>query len=154
MKISRILVPTDFSEASSAALEWARTLQEAFGAEALVLHVIDTVAVAPAVPPLGPVPAAGADPQAVTEILQQVRRQAEGEIARVSAAFRHARTLLVDGTPGPKIVEVAAHERADVIVMGTHGRSGLARVLFGSVAEHVVRHSDVPVLTVRHRAAR
>lgn len=153
MRVSRILVPTDFSEESAAALGWAGTLQQAFGAELILLHVIDTAALTPIVPPLGPVPGAGTDPQVVAEVVAQVRQQADDQIARVAAEFSRARTLIVDGSPGATIVEVAASQRADLIVMGTHGRSGLARVIFGSVAEHVVRHSGVPVLTVRHSPA-
>jgi nucleotide-binding universal stress UspA family protein len=151
MKVSRILVPTDFSEESGAALGWARTLQEAFDSEVILLHVVDAAAVAPIVPPMGPVPVA--NPMVVTEMLEQVREQAERQIARIAADFRRARTLIADGMAGATIVEIAASEQVDLIVMGTHGRSGLARVIFGSVAEHVVRHSGVPVLTVRHKAA-
>jgi nucleotide-binding universal stress UspA family protein len=153
MRVSRILVPTDFSEESAAALGWAGTLQQAFDAEVILLHVIDPAAVAPIVPPIGPVPGAGVDPTVVAEVVEQVRRQADEQIARVAAEFGRARTLVADGSPGATIVEVAASQWADLIVMGTHGRSGLARVIFGSVAEHVVRHSTVPVLTVRRKAA-
>lgn len=144
IQLRRILAPTDFSEAAEPAMQWAMALGEVFGAEVVILHVLDLTIAA-----LAGLPSQLAAFPAVGELLEQVRRETEQEMARVSARFPGARTLLREGSPRSVILEVAAEVDADLIVMGTHGRTGLAHVFFGSVAEHVVRHSKVPVLTVR-----
>ncbi|MDR5694358.1 MAG: universal stress protein [Armatimonadota bacterium] len=144
VEVRRILAPTDFSEAAEPALHWAIALGEVFGAEVVILHVMDlSIAALAGLPSqIAAFPAAG-------ELLERVRSEAEQEMAKVAARFPTARTLLREGSPRSVILEVAAEIGADLIVMGTHGRTGLAHVFFGSVAEHIVRHSKIPVLTVR-----
>ena len=75
--------------------------------------------------------------------------QGTEQMRQLAARFPTARTLIKEGTPRSVILEVAADLDVDLIVMGTHGRTGLAHVFFGSVAEFVVRHSRIPVLTAR-----
>lgn len=143
---ARILVPTDFSPGADAALGWAQSLGAAFSAEVILLHVIDLSIAALAGFPstLAAVPAAG-------ELLDRIRLESEEEMQRLTARLPGARGLLREGMPRPTILEVAREVGADLIVMGTHGRTGLTHVVFGSVAEHIVRHSRIPVLTVRRR---
>lgn len=143
---TRILVPTDFSPPSDAALEYARMLAAKFGASLRLLHVIDE-----------PTPASNfvADGYAPTtdDIRDALLTQARGRLAyAMNVADRthfHATANAVIGMPAPAIVDYAAATGTDLIVMGTHGRTGLAHMLMGSVAEHVVRTAGCPVLTVR-----
>ncbi|MGQ0550972.1 MAG: universal stress protein [Armatimonadota bacterium] len=146
IKVRRILVPTDFSSGAQAALNWASALAGTFGAEMLLLHVLDVrlAAIAGLPPDLAAMPA-------VDELVQSVSAEAEQQMQALAARFPDARTILKEGVPRVIILEVAKAEGADLIVLGTHGRTGLSHVLFGSVAEHVVRHSHVPVLTVRQQ---
>jgi universal stress protein A len=147
-EVKTILVPVDFSEGSAAAVEWAGRLSECFGARTILLHVIDTSASAMIGGPGGvlapPPPAAMYD-----ELRKEARDSMDALVARVPGAT----PMLREGTPRQHILRVAQEVGADLIVMGTHGRTGLAHLLFGSVAEHVVRHAPVPVFTVRRPGA-
>jgi nucleotide-binding universal stress UspA family protein len=144
VRIRRILAATDFSAGAERALQWARALSEAFSADLVILHVLDlSLAGAAGLPTeLAAMPAVG-------QLMDRLRSEATAEMTKVAARHPRARTLLREGSPRQTILDVAREVGADVIVVGTHGRTGLAHVFFGSVAEHVVRHSRVPVLTVR-----
>ena len=143
---TRILVPTDFSPGADVALGWAQSLAAAFGAEVILLHVVDLSIAALAGFPstLAAVPAAG-------ELLDRIRVESDEEMRRLVARIPGARGIVREGTPRSVILEVARESGVQLIVMGTHGRTGLTHVFFGSVAEHVMRHSRVPVLTVRQQ---
>jgi nucleotide-binding universal stress UspA family protein len=148
IRVSRILAPTDFSLGAKRALLWAVTLNTAFHAELIVLHVVDLDALAYL--NLGGDPALGGAPQPVSaEMLERLRADAEQALARFTESFPGIHPMLREGSPREAILQVAEEVGTDLIVMGTHGRSGLARVAFGSVADHIIRHSKVPVLTVR-----
>jgi nucleotide-binding universal stress UspA family protein len=135
-RISQILVATDFSPHASNALEWARSLAGAVGAKLILLHVIDNLAVINDV-------AGGIDP---FYLLREAAHKFMGEL---KALIPDAQTVVREGSPRPAIVDAALELNCQMIVMGTHGRSGLEHLLMGSVAEYVVRYSKVPVLTVR-----
>jgi nucleotide-binding universal stress UspA family protein len=141
-----ILVPTDFSPGADVALGWAQSLGRAFSAEVILLHVVDLSIAALAGFPstLAAVPAAG-------ELLDRIRAETEEAMGRLTARVAGARGMVREGMPRQAILEVAREVGAHLIVMGTHGRTGLTHVVFGSVAEHVVRHSRIPVLTVRQQ---
>jgi nucleotide-binding universal stress UspA family protein len=143
---TRILVPTDFSPGAEPALGWAQSLGGAFGAEVILLHVVDLSIAALAGFPstLAAVPAAG-------DLLDRIRVESDEEMRRLVARIPGARGIVREGTPRSLILEVAREAGVQLIVMGTHGRTGLTHVFFGSVAEHVVRHSRIPVLTVRQQ---
>ena len=150
--VNRILAPTDFSAGATKALQWAVAMSTAFHAELTILHVVDLDALAYL--DVGGDPALGGTSQFVSVgVLEQVRSDAEHALSRVAEAFPGAHTMLREGSPREAILQVAGELGTDLIVMGTHGRSGLARVAFGSVADHVIRHSKVPVVTVRERGA-
>ncbi|MFI5096008.1 MAG: universal stress protein [Candidatus Acidiferrales bacterium] len=137
--ISRILVATDFSQPSEFALEWGRRLGDAFGAKLVLLHVIDIFGLAE----LG-CRMVGGDP-----LLPILRKEASQGMQQWQTRAPGIEGIVLEGSPRPVIVESAVELQCQMIVMGTHGRSGLAHLLMGSVAEYVVRHSKVPVLTVR-----
>ena len=139
-RISRILVAIDFSPHASNALEWARSLGDALGAKLILLHVIDAVA------------AVGVETGGVTAEfapLYVLREQAEKRMGELKALIPDAQIVMREASARPAIVDAALELNCQMIIMGTHGRSGLEHLLMGSVAEYVVRHSKVPVLTVR-----
>jgi nucleotide-binding universal stress UspA family protein len=136
-KISRILVATDFSPQASSALQWARSLAGAFGAELVLLHVINIFGLAEFSHVTG-----GPDP------LLRFREQAHKSMGALKVLIPDARTVVHEGSPSHVIVDTALNLNCQMIVMGTHGRSRLVHLLLGSVAEYVVRSGSVPVLTV------
>jgi len=140
-QVSKILVATDFSTQAQGALEWARRLADAFGAKLILLHVIDIFSLER----IGCV--TGRDP------FPLLREQAQKCMADLKTQVPDAQTVILEGSPRPMIVDAALELGCQIIVMGTHGRSGLAHLLLGSVAEYVVRNSKAPVLTVRGRGA-
>jgi nucleotide-binding universal stress UspA family protein len=144
--VTRILVATDFSPASGAALNFAKTLAGRFGASLHLLHVLEDPYVTGAfAPEIYAPPPAG--------LRESWLRSAEGTMAAlVTEADTTAFNITTDVVFGPiarTIVERAAEIGADLIVMGTHGRGGVAHLLMGSVAERVVRTAGCPVLTTR-----
>jgi len=142
-KIKRILHPTDFSRASGAALARAVAMAKAERAELLIVHVMSLT-----FPLMGD---GYVSPKVYEEMEASTRAYADKQLGRVLARARkagvRARTLLLSGVPYEQIVR--ASRRADLVVMGTHGRAGLARFFLGSVAERVVTNARCPVLTVR-----
>lgn len=145
--IRRILHPTDFSPASRAAFAKAVEMAKANRAELVVVHVLTLV-----------VPLAGdgyISPKAYHEIEASSRawgqKRLDALVARARRARIRARGLLLEGVPYEQILRAAKARRADLVVMGTHGRTGLARFFLGSVAERVVAGAPCPVLTVRGR---
>jgi universal stress protein A len=148
--IRQILVPVDFSEPSRKALEYGATLARTFGAALDVLHVWEVPTFVPAGSIVGVAAASGGD----VSLIDLVRKGAEDALNRFVAesaehgiTVRFARTE--PGAPAHKIADFAGAGGYDLIVIGTHGRTGLSRVLLGSVAENVVRHAPCPVLAVR-----
>ena len=149
MAIERILLPIDFSDDSINALAYARDFAAAFNAELLLLHVIEPIYYAT------PADMYVTSPN-ISMLLDEQRAIAEQQLDRLSAELteqgRKHRTILKTGTPAQVIVEAADAAHADLIIMSTHGRSGLAHILLGSVAEKIVRHATCPVLTIRRVA--
>jgi nucleotide-binding universal stress UspA family protein len=138
----RILVPHDFSAPADRALVEAIALARAHRGRLLVHHVI-TPYYLPADPRYGVPDAASFVPE-LTKRLEQIVRKA---VAKTPVAYRVRVTV---GDPATELVKAA--RQADCVVMSTHGRSGLAHLLLGSVAEKLVRLSPVPVLTLRPAA--
>ena len=144
-RIRTILVPTDFSEGAARALDWARTLAQAFRAEIVVLHVLELPVTWTPLGGLGSLPT-----PLSTESVDQLTSEAQTILETVAGdAPEVTRRLLRKGHPREVILAAVEEVAADAVVMGTHGRRGVSHLLIGSVAEHVVRHSPVPVLTVR-----
>jgi len=143
---SRILIPTDFSPPSEAALEYARILAAKFGSSLRILHVIDDPTASSDFVADGFAPSTE---DIRTALLEQARTRLDGLMNQVDRTRYHAHADAVLGMPAATIVEYATATHASLIVMGTHGRTGLAHLLMGSVAEQVVRTAPCPVLTVR-----
>lgn len=145
ISIGRILVPVDLSGTSEHALVYAGEFAEKMGAQLTVLYVVpEPAAVLPDM--MMPVPVATAD----TDDLTAAGKQALAELVAAKNLTRLNPALEVRLGDAAEEIESAAKEmKADMIVVGTHGRSGLKHLLLGSVAEHIVRHAPCPVLTVR-----
>jgi nucleotide-binding universal stress UspA family protein len=146
-RLRRILHPTDFSSASGAAFKRAVAMAKADKAQLILLHVL-----APPVPIAGE----GYIPPNVYEDLEaSARKYAEKKLAALQAKARQAgvrvTTLLLEGVVHEQIVRAAKSKKADLIVIGTHGRTGLAKFFLGSVASRVVTAAPCPVMTVRGR---
>ena len=143
--IKTILVPTDFSDASGAALDYARALAAAFGSALHLLHVVQDPYVQPW--------AAEAFGVSLAGVLERWEQDARAQLEQlVPEAERQARPVQCDTRVGHPFVEILNYAQAhqvDLIVMGTHGRGPVAHVLLGSVTEKVVRKAPCPVLTVR-----
>ena len=138
IQLKQILVATDFGEASDAALAHGRALAREFGATLHLLHVMENLF-------LRPVPGEPYRLRAAT------RRQLHERLTDDDRGALHAiAALQTSDDPAATIVEYATAHAIDLVVMGTHGRAGMARLLVGSVAETVVRRAPCPVLTVRH----
>jgi universal stress protein A len=143
-----ILAATDFSPVSDTALQYARELARAFGATLHVVHVINDF-VAEGLPPMYD-PAFGNAQRAVREAAREQLHTAAttGDLTQ----GRLAEHLMTSTSPAAAILECAKDNSIDLIVVGTHGRGGVAHLLLGSVAERVVRTAPCPVLTVRQPA--
>jgi len=141
----RILVPVDFSPPSDAALDYARSVAARYGASLHLLHIAEdpyrafysAEVLVPEVEGLR------------EEILSDSEKRLKDRLRPSDATEFHATAESIIGTPAASIVEYAAGRDIDLIVMGTHGRGGMAHLLMGSVAERVVRTAPCPVLTVR-----
>jgi nucleotide-binding universal stress UspA family protein len=145
ISLRRILVPTDFGEPSGKALLYARALGQAFGAALHVLHVVeDPYIVGAAVHGY-----LAAVPDLRDRALADGQRRLE-EALPAAERGPSLEALVRMGNPCEEILRYARDKDAGLIVMGTHGRSGVAHLLLGSVAEKVVRSAPCPVLTVRH----
>jgi nucleotide-binding universal stress UspA family protein len=147
---NKILVATDFSEDSQRALTYAEELARKFSSEIVLLHVDQPLAPVMVSPELGPALDMGAMSRIAEEQRVLAQRELDKTVTRIRDGGLKARSMLKVGSPFLEIITTAQSEGADLIVLGTHGRSGLAHVLLGSVAERVVQKSPCPVLTIRH----
>jgi nucleotide-binding universal stress UspA family protein len=137
MEIRHILVPTDFSAPSQQAMTYAFELAQKVGAKLSLLHVIE-------------VPVYAIEVSLPLEDLEQdARRGLARLLPEAAAAHVDVTRLVAMGVPYEQILEMATAEQVDLIVMATHGRTGLRRLAMGSVAERVVRMAPCPVLTIR-----
>ena len=142
-KIERILVPVDFSEAAKQALAYAAFMARRFDAQLDVLHVwrqVDYTGDAMVV-------LTRSEPELTLSTF--LRNHADLQLNEFLGGVPHNKRMLEPGEPAPTIVQVATEGGYDLIVMGTHGRTGLTHMVMGSVAEKVVRLAPCPVLTYR-----
>jgi universal stress protein A len=144
-KIRRMLIPTDFSPLSDIAFTYGLDMASREGSRLELLHVIDEASFATAYPDGFYIERPGLRAQ----ILDEANRQLAALVARCGAQGVPATTEVLVGRAAPMIVQEAMKRGTDLIVMGTHGRSGFAHLFLGSVAEKVVRSAPCPVLTVR-----
>ncbi len=151
MQIRTILVPVDFSEFTRMVMDYAAFIAKNFNSRMIVLHVLQSFEISEAVNwmeavmPVRP----GVD------LLGQVRESAEKQLASLKAQYADLPVSIAarieEGVPFVEIVRVAARDDVDLIVMGSHGRTGIRHLLIGSVAEKVVRKAPCPVLCVKNK---
>ena len=146
--MKRILVPIDFSDCSRAAFEQALAMAKHLGLEIELLHVFNLPAIAGAGEVLIALPD-GPYQSALAWMKQQSEEAMEKFVAEFDTGLVPIATRVEPGRPEETILAAAHEDRFDLIVMGTHGRSGLSHLVLGSVAERVVRLAHCPVLTVK-----
>ena len=148
--VEKILCPTDFSGPAAQALETAVALAEKFSAELVVVHVIaPPVSLGGADAAIGVAAAGVRMPMIMPELEPRAREAIRKLVAERIPAHLACRSHILFGRAAEEISGLADREGADLIVMATHGQSGWGKVLFGSVAERVVRLAECPVLTVK-----
>ena len=146
LQLRKILLPTDFSGCANYALPYAATIARATGATIICVHVVEPI-----------VPAVGysglAEPMPMTDISEQLEDSAERELPQLADCDEfnglEVEEVIVHGDAAAEIVRVAGEHQVDLIVVSSHGRTGLGRIIFGSTAEAVVRHASCPVLVVK-----
>src|SRR5579863_945707 len=146
LKIERILCPTDFSEFSEKAIDYALSLTRHYEAALVLEHVVE---------PLTSGYANYAMPDSVYQLYGELREHSETqlrELVKARGADLHVQVVVHVGTPIDSILSIAERKAVDLIVMGTHGRRGLDRLMTGSVTERVLRKAHCPVLAVRKPA--
>jgi len=145
IQIKKVLHPTDFSDNSQKALEYAVAICEWHKAELTLLHVSEVLEFA--------LPEYYMDRDEASRQLKERKDAAKKELGKIAA--EHSKTglrvnvLVAAGKPFIEIIRVAREQNMDMIVLGTHGRTGLAHILIGSTSEKVVRKAPCPVLTIR-----
>jgi nucleotide-binding universal stress UspA family protein len=161
MTAQHILVPTDFSAYADQALDYAIDLAQALQARLILLHIIDTTPlgvvegatgapIAPKTTPLGLVEGVAKFPPSYWQELETaIEQRMDESLKRLHDAGLQGETVIVHGVPFQGIIDTAKEQGVDLIIMGTHGRTGLPHVLMGSVAENVVRLAPCPVLVLR-----
>lgn len=146
MKIRSILLPTDFSECANYALSYASAFAREAGASIICVHVIE-----PVVPTVGY--SGVTEPLPMADISEQLEESATRELPKIGqqeeCSGLAVEQVIVHGDAASEIVRVAKERQVDLIVISSHGRTGLGRMLFGSTAEQVVRHAPCPVLVVK-----
>jgi nucleotide-binding universal stress UspA family protein len=155
--IKRILVPLDGSRFGSRALKYAREISQKFGAEVVLLQVVQPATPMPATSSIAPDLASPAATRIAVKIAmdEDKRNVAEakkylGRKAReMESGATEISSQVIIGDPAQAIMKAARKERADLIVMTTHGKSGIRRAILGSVADEVIRNSRKPVLVIR-----
>jgi len=144
IKLKKVLVPTDFSESARHAFIYGVSFAKEYGAELVLLHVVENLTVGYA-SDLFPVPMA--------EVFQEISGYAKAELAKLGKEAREkgltAEEQVAMGKPSAEIIRFAHENAIDMIVLGTHGKGMLDQALFGSTTERVVRRAPCPVLTVR-----
>lgn len=141
-EIRRILCPVDFSEPSESALDYAVDLASKFGADVQLVHVYQL--------PVYALPdgAMMAGPEFTTKVTNELSKALDALAEKKAESGVKVETHLVEGIPYREVVRLGEELEADLVVMGTHGRTGIKHLLLGSVAERVVRSSKIPVITV------
>jgi nucleotide-binding universal stress UspA family protein len=143
VKIQRILVPLDFSEHAAAILEWAVHLAQEHGSTVILMHAYHLPV------EFQQMEGAYLPAEFWTQVKSEAQKTLEGHAATIRKKGIPVEVVVAEGYPATAIEEEAARTKADLIVIGTHGRTGLKHLLLGSVAERVVQKAPCPVLTVK-----
>jgi universal stress protein A len=146
MDIRSILLPTDFSDCARHAVPAAAEFARLLGASVICLHVVE-----PVVSPVGWTPTAEVLP--AVDVSEQLEDAAQRELPRFADCEEFegldVEDVVAHGEPSAEIVRVAEERGVGMIILSSHGRTGLGRIIFGSTAEAVVRHAHCPVLVVK-----
>ena len=147
LKFKRVLCPVDFSDDSKVALAYAADIVRAAGGELLVLHVVEPI-LYPVEYGMAPVPTVDLESTATANARMKLEELVTEEVtAGVSVS-----TKVIFGRADTQVCDFASEGDFDLIVLATHGLTGLKHLLLGSVAERVVRHAPCPVLTVKKKS--
>ena len=149
ISLKRILMPTDFSDYSKEALDYAVYLAKTFGADLYLLHVYEAPLLIPSGETLNVRPEVH---QWFRDLKEGASKSLDAQADKVRRFGVQVHPILREGHPFREILNIAGEISADLIVLGTHGRTGLPHVLLGSVAERVVRKASCPVFTVHPKA--
>ncbi len=144
MQIKTILFPTDFSNGARAAMDYALSLARDYNAKLILLYVIQDISIAEWY-----IPSSISATDLVEDMQKSAWKEMEKWSAEAAAKVKDVEKAVVRGVPFVEIIKTAKDKNVDMIVIGTHGRTGIDHMLFGSTAEKVVRKSPCPVLTVR-----
>lgn len=144
MQIKTILFPTDFSQGARAAMDYAISLAQDYKAKLILLYVIQDISIAEWY-----IPSSISAADLVEDMQKSADREMERWASETGAKATSVEKMVVRGVPFVEIIRTAKEKNADLIVIGTHGRTGIDHMLFGSTAEKVVRKAPCPVLTVR-----
>lgn len=147
IELRHVLVATDFSDASAVALNYGRELARTFGATLHVIHAVDLLAAR--------IPMSQGHGYDLDHLQKEIEESARTAIAELvtdedRSKLQTHEAVVAALSPSEAILDYARDKMIDVIVIGTHGRTGLSRLVMGSVAERIVRNAPCPVLTVRH----
>lgn len=150
----KVLVPLDGSEISELAIPYAIELAKKCGSKVTLLQAVESLGQAIAtMTPIEPVLVTPESTEQIVEGVEAEQKFAEDYLTGIAAKFKaegvDAAWVVLAGSPGAEIVDYASRENFQVIAMSTHGRTGFDRVIHGSVAEHVLHHSPLPILFVR-----
>lgn len=145
-ELRTILLPTDFSGCANYALPYAAAIARATNAKLICVHVVEPIVPAVGYTGLG-------EPMPIADISEQLEGSAERELPKLAECEEctglDIEEMIVHGDAAAEIVRVATERKVDLIVISSHGRTGLGRIIFGSTAEAVVRHASCPVLVVK-----
>jgi nucleotide-binding universal stress UspA family protein len=144
MQIKTILFPTDFSQGARAAMDYAISLAQDYKAKLILLYVIQDISIAEWY-----IPSSISAADLVEDMQKSATKEMDKWAGEAAVKVKDVERAVVRGVPFVEIIKTAKEKNADMIVIGTHGRTGIDHMLFGSTAEKVVRKSSCPVLTVR-----
>jgi nucleotide-binding universal stress UspA family protein len=144
MQIKTILFPTDYSNGARAAMDHAISLAKDYHAKLILLYVIQDISIAEWY-----IPSSISAGELIEDMQKSAWQEMDKWFAEVSKQVKDVEKMVVRGVPFVEIIQTAKERNADLIVIGTHGRTGIDHMLFGSTAEKVVRKAACPVLTVR-----
>jgi len=142
--IKKVLVPIDFSDYSKSALKYAVNFAKSFNADIILIYVVEPIIYPPDFS-MGQIAMPSINTEWDDRAKDELQKLAKNEIAGVASV----KTIIKTGKPFVEIIETAKEENVDLIIIATHGHSGVEHILFGSTAEKVVRKAPCPVLTLR-----
>jgi len=143
IEIKTIAVPIDFSEVAPIVAEWAKEIAKKLGAKLILINVVEDISAFEGI---------STDVKTLQELEKTLLEGAEeymrNFLSKYFSDFANVKSVIVKGKVVEKIIQVAKENEVDLIVIGTHGRKSLDKIIFGSVAEGVVKYSPIPVLTI------